>query len=756
MFEHKKIQNLEDFFVEMNNRQSPGVYFYRINQYNDDIKNFIMKYYDKARMTGVVIEGRIPNPDEKNLAYYQEIMGMDFQMNENFISTRMKKWLPRMNDYQNKTISASIFQLLSDMQKKGKNENMLKNAYIKFMCWMYYKFERIISKLGENEVPKILYEGDISKYELDLVTILCNAGCDVVLLQYNGDTAYLQHDPKSELSEVLTLPGMTKFPNGFCLKQLREQIANRQKIARLYGREPKWNNCTNAWFDGKGLEDFKREIALRGNDERFYYNCFCRINGVEDKVTYQNELFQFYNEIKNNNRRIVIVDERIPVPEMNEINSIQRGNYNTIEQLIMDLLKNINYITDMELKCIVHKAFVDVLMEEASGQGMNLNKLKNKAVYLLCWFKRYYHNLLANWKMPEISCFIYMGGCKDDNESLFVKFLSKLPVDVLILNPNLNNKCVLEDKMLFELNYNESLPITGFPRENAEIRIGTAAFHAERELDSALYQGSGIYRDMQHDKAVSISLQTMYEEIDILWDQEVKYRPNFSVTDDVVNIPVICAKVCGVKDGNVDEYFGSIRKLVTDDTFVIRNAPYIEQNTNNPLKGYATEFYKNNKLQRQVIKNHPKYPYSFLKEEVQEHMLEKLQILIDQKIIKGTFENGMEYNIVATVLNMDKEIVRMIQKFDFTKKNPKLIYINTKEAIISPEDSIIVAFLNLVGFDIVFFVPTGYQTIEKYFNRNIFQEHQIGEYIYDLDANRLDSISAKQKSWRNKIFKRGN
>ena len=31
---------------------------------------------------------------------------------------------------------------------------MLKNAYIKFMCWLYYKFERIVNLLGENSRPE--------------------------------------------------------------------------------------------------------------------------------------------------------------------------------------------------------------------------------------------------------------------------------------------------------------------------------------------------------------------------------------------------------------------------------------------------------------------------------------------------------------------------------------------------------------------------------------------------------------------------
>lgn len=58
--------------------------------------------------------------------------------------------------------------------------------------------------------------------------------------------------------------------------------------------------------------------------------------------------------------------------------------------------------------------------------------------------------------------------------------------------------------------------------------------------------------------------------------------------------------------------------------------------------------------------------------------------------------------MIAQILDLPKEILRLIQKFDFTKKNPKLIYINTGETMISLQDSILVTFLNLAGFDILF------------------------------------------------------
>lgn len=758
MLEHKKIQSLNDYFVELNSRQNKGVYFYRINGYSEEINDFIKKYYDVARRTGVVIEGKIPNPDEKNLAYYGEIMGMNFQMSVEFISASLKKWLPRMNDFQRQNVGASIYDSLSNMSKAGKTENMLKNAYIKFMCWLYYKFERIVNQLGENNIPKILYEGEISNYELMLISILSNAGCDVVLLQYSGDQNYLKVDPSSALSDILIINGQQSFPNGFSLKKVRDDIQNEMNNERLYGTKPSLANCTNAWIKGKGLDDIRESVTIRGNESRFFYNCFCRINGAEDKLTYTNELFQLQQELRNAKRKLVIVNEEIPKPTPEEIAKIKRSNYARQDQMILELASNIKYTANIELQRIMHKAFVDVVLAEAKKDGSNLNKLTNKAVYLLCWLNRYKPQLFLNWKQSDIGCFIYMGGCKNDIEAMFMRFLGRLPLDVLILCPNLNTKCCLTDSLLYEVNYTESLSITRYPEESSQVRIGTVAYHAERDLDTLMYQDTGMYRNQQYGKANVINLQTMYEEIRILWDQELKYRPSFSTVDGVVNIPVIFSKISGVKDGLIAQYWVSIKELITEDTILIKSAPYIQSTSPNPMKAFSAEFYKNGKLQKNKIKNHPKYPYGILREEMQEFMLDKLQLMIEQRLIKGIGENGTEYTVIAQVLNLPKDIIRMIQKFDFTKKNPKLVYINTGETVISLEDSILVAFLNLIGFDIVFFVPTGYQSIEKHFTKSLMEEHQIGEYKYDMQVPDLNSLSLNnmRPTWRDKIFKRGN
>ncbi len=757
MFEHKKLQDLTEYFIDLNKRRDQGVFFYRLTGYSNETGAFIRRFYETARLTGVIIEGGIPNPDEKNLQYYYEMMGNDFQLSPGFISSGLKKWLPRMSELQRRFISEAIYDTLDQMRKQGKNDNMLRNAYIKFMCWLYYKFERIVSKLGGNTVPKILYEGDVSNYELKLLSVLSKSGCDIVLLQYRGDVSYLKLDPQSELSTLYTKPGLTQFPANFSLQWIKSEIQQDLKRQSLYGSVPQFMNCTNAWIEGSGFADVLKDAAARGSDPNLYYNAFFRVNGVEDRLTYMNDWYQFYLQLKNKKRNIVVVNNEISRPSMEEISAVSRKNYNSTETMIVDLSKNIQYAANPELQRLIRKLFIDIMLEEEKQTGSTLNHLTNKAVYLLCWLKRYQDDLFRGWQYPGTACFIYSGRCRDANEAAFVKFLARLPVDVLVLNSDREQKCCLEDTFLFEINYSDTAQTERFPCDGAAVQVGTAAYHAERELDTLLYQDTGIYRNQQCSQASAVVLKTMYEEISILWNQELKYRPSFSVVENVVNIPVILAKISGVKDGNLSQYWASIKRLMNDDTFYIRHVPAGGAPLPNPVRPHAASFLKNGRLLRDRIKSHQAYPYGVLREDMQNHIFDKIQLMLDRKLIRGTYENGTEYTVIATALNMSKDMIRKVQQFDFTKKNPKLIYINTSEVIMSLEDSITAAFLSLVGFDVLFFVPTGYQSVENHYSQPIVEEHQIGGYIYDLTVPDFDEVPLSYRDvLRQKIFKRGN
>lgn len=905
LFKHIKIQSLDDFFVPLSGRSEKGIYFYRFNKTSDKIDEFIYKYYNAARKSGVVIDGKIGNPTESNLSYYQEIMGMDFQMSMGFISDSLKKWLPRMRAIQRENIAGAIYDVLDGLRRSGKNENMLKNAYIKFMCWLYYKFEGVVEQMNGENIPKIFFVGDIVGYEFMLINILADAGCDVVFVQPHGDVSYLKVDENLERSfEYVGENGaaeqnmVREFAADFSIKSMLEnhdfkaqrengqgtvnsqaevQRAKSQGTIKLQsggqetkshgtggsqvdvqniqrqesgipqaeekstkslqnkkslnikvqsteadninsmadrgGSQPKMSykvstrNCTNVWIEGNGLDDFLQPAGVRkdrfrklyeneritekvnnvenvqnlhnirniennlGNGmfsadnaqgygadkDKIFLNCYVRINGVWDKLTYENELYQFYLSLKAMKRNVVVISELIPKPDVDEIAKIRRGNYRDVFQLVKGLELNINFTENPIVSEFLINSFEETVYGEADrlGTGANINKILNKAVYLLCFINRYQTQFFKNFSYDNIPCFIYMGGCNDENEAMFMHFLARTPIDVLILCPNRAERCRLEDNILYDINYEEQLAIDKFPIQNSGLHIGTAAYHAERELDTLMYNDDTIFRDKQYDKARTVSLQTMDREIKILWETEIKYRPGFSTVDGFVNIPVIFSKFSGVKDGNVREYMIMLKKLMTPETVVVDKVPNILSTDANPIKEYATEFFKNGRLHRDKIKKSRAYRYGFLRDEMQDYILDKLEFLIAQKYIKGTFENGTEYTIVSVALNLPKEVTRLLQAFDFTKKNPKLLYINTSDELISLEDTIYLTFLHLLGFDVALFVPTGYN-MEKYFNLKLMEEHQLGDYIYDIQIPDWESIPLSlHTSWRDRLFRHG-
>lgn len=761
MFEHKKLTKLDSFFAPLSARPERGVYFYRINSYSPAVSDFIRKYYECARQSGVVLEGGIPNPDAKHIEYYTEMMGGSFQMSPAFVSSSLSKWLPRMSPSQREAVSSAIYGTLDQLRQSGKNEGMLKNCYIKFMCWLYYKFERITSRLGNDEVPKILYEGTITNYELLLCAVLSRAGCDVVLLQYEGDAPYMKLDAGSQYSDAYAAVGLSAFPPGFTLKKVRSDLQELFDRQRLYGTPPEISACTNAWCTGNGLEDLRTSFGLRGKDTNLFYNCFYRISGVEDKQTYPATLFQLRQELVSQGRNVLVLDKPLQQPTPEETAEFPHKQYNKASDMVADLSAKIISM-DVLLRRLVVKSFVDVMMDRAKEEP-SVQKLTNEALHLLCWLHRYRSALWKNWQMPATACLLLLGGCHNPMEALFLKLLVKLPVDIVILVPNLDKRCCLEDDLLLEQHYETSLALEAYPLESSDLRVGTTAYHAERELDTLMYQDSGIYRSQQYAKANAVTLQTMYEEIFILWNQEARFRPNFNTTDDTVGIPVLFAKISGVKDGNASAYWQSVEKLTEGDPFIIVKAPMINPLAANPLRNQTAQFINGTTLLRDAIRRHSGYKYGLLREETQNHILDKLELMINKQLIAGNPEE-LKYQILSTVLNLPTDLVRRIQRMDFTKVPEKLLYVNVGERPVSVEDAIVAAFLNLIGFDVLFLVPTGYRSVEAHYTKPLIQEHQIGEYLYDMkvpnlyrSAEKAKKSAAKAKNGGLKIFKkRGN
>ena len=749
MLLHQKIKGLEDFFKRQNERKPKGVYFYRINSYDETILEFIRKYYDLAKREGAIIDKNIENPTADNIAYFNEIIGDKYVHGPGFMAEALKKWLPRIKDYQRASIADGIYDTLEVLRRQGKNIDILKNNFIRIMCWLYYNFYNIMERLGNDDVPKIIFWGNVNFSELSTLKILSNAGADIILVQPGGDSKYMTIDPKSEYSIDLGM-GSESFPAGFDLQWLLKQHEEDKSKRLLYSNKASAKANTNTWLSGDLFEDLKN--TRRGENTSFFYNMFARINGCDNRNTYVNNLYLLYQDLKKANRSIKVINNKITNPSVDEISKIKRGNYANENQLIMDLKKNINLKSNTFID-VARDAFVDTMIETGKLMNMDLNKMMNKGIYILCWFQRYIPDLLGNTDIHSPApILIYFGNVETDTESLFLNMVAKLPIDVIIFNPEKKGD-KLTGERLYEVHFEETLKVNEFPTDGNNLSMGTMAYNAERDLDTMMYSDTGMYRDMQFSKANIIKLSTTYEEINIYWKQEARFRPNFSTVDDIVNIPVMFAKISGVANSDTDTYFQNIKDLLTDTTLIYKNENIYDRNCT--VAAGVPSFFKNGRLDREGIKHSQIYKYDYLRAETQDYILDKLSELLRRKTIAGTGQNGTEYKIITIVLDLPKEILRFIQSFDFTKCPPKLIIVNTTETVISLEDSIIVAFLNLIGFDIVFFIPTGYDNVNKYFNNQIMEEHIIGNYLYDIaipDFNRLRSVKEKKKSFFSRLF----
>ena len=74
-----------------------GVYFVRLCYSGPQILEGLWAYHEAARRKGVIIEGQISNPDDRQMSYLNDVLGNNFQPTTDFILNALGKWMPRMS-----------------------------------------------------------------------------------------------------------------------------------------------------------------------------------------------------------------------------------------------------------------------------------------------------------------------------------------------------------------------------------------------------------------------------------------------------------------------------------------------------------------------------------------------------------------------------------------------------------------------------------------------------------------------------------
>lgn len=383
MYQRIHLENIEDYFRSYTERTIRGVYFARLTVYNEEIEKQIQKYLEHILSKGVCIEGKIGNPEGVQLSYFEEIMGREYHLEQSFFVERLRKWLPRISPNTIEIIAKGFLEVLSAMAQKGKNENMQKNAYIKYMCWLYYKFEKIfVSNGNENVVPKILYQGYPNEYELAFLQVLSKAGCDILLILINGEEEYKKIDERLQCSEAIIVSGRS-FPKEFSVLEKRKEIVKRLREPKPAAFQTEKMLQTNTWLHGNIYEDVERPLSQRGTDSRYHYNVFAGIYGVEDKSNYYSQLLQWKLRLEKDTTVCLI--EELQKATYDEVNGIVRKSCESLTEMLNHMVTQI-VCTDKRVEAYAKFSFVRVLGQETEK---TVSKVTNYAVELVCIMKRY-------------------------------------------------------------------------------------------------------------------------------------------------------------------------------------------------------------------------------------------------------------------------------------------------------------------------------------------------------------------------------
>lgn len=737
-----------------------------------DTLAFLKQFYNKANAEGLYLADGIANPSEPETERFYAAVGTGFQPTEALAVRHMTVWLGQLRPAQRDLAAKAIWEALALLRAQGANENILKNAYVKYMCWLRAPFGRLLSALGGQVPPKVLFEGDISKHEVIFLTLLHQIGCDVVYVHFTSEEAYRKIDRQGTFSvpvmgSVLTPPAV-HFAAAARTNPPSAPVPA-PPAARQSGRttppaaplpplgEPPWKGMTdvvtlNTWagqapaWEAVLIENKKRGMSA-------LHALFAVHFGADERAAYRNRLYGLKTALAASARKWCILAEGVAPPSAQEaeaFRSVCKGAAR--ERLIRQLALLLTPACGRVQQLLAQRAFSEAM---TALPEQDLNRLYNHGVRLACWVRRYAEALFEGYDAQWQPALVFYGPAKEAEITL-LWVLAQMGADVLYFSPDPAARQAFEAHPLphiwTETKFAGVLPLEPYPVREEKMRASTTAYDASRELDELLYSDTGMFRDRQFVRSQPVTLKTTFDEVLQLWKEQAQYRPSFETKNGVVYVPNLFCKIDGVDKGDAALYWERIRGMITEQTHVFYAIPFLESASVQMTPARAKRFLHGGKLDPKALKASEFYQYDYLPDDTQDYILEKIQALMDYDMIVDGGED-LGASMLTVLMNLDKDFLRLIQNFDFPHVIPKILVIDLTENMFSLEECIFLAFFNLIGFDIAVFTPTGYRNLEKYLRPDSFERIHAGEYQFNLTMPNLNARDTRQGGdWLSRIF----
>lgn len=772
-------------YIGMLNNESE--YFKKLHQLDEklnNLDNLYLKFTENIPLTRNV---KIVN---KTKDIWVKNTSLD-NSNRNIIIDDLIKSsaLPLLSDSLiNSSIENSFSFTLNIYLTTEQNVNLtkIKNFSLKLLTWIYSYipnlFKNVNYKNSNKEIynPKIIYYGNIKKHEIYFLIFLSKLGCDVLYINPNSDSEFSKFTHSNSLSKLNKLPKVgeikkftpvkTSTPNVTKIKTVTPKVQNTsmnlQNLSLLNTQSAISISYKNS---NDPLNDIVNPLTKRsgflGLPLPLIPTYFYRYIGIKENVDkYRNELYKFNKRLENLGSLYIKFNGNIPLvsnPSLinrtqNIWNKLSKFDADKKELLISLLIEADGFPKFNEdlLDSAVLKGFstiIDIFLN--IEKNINSSKIKNFSLKILTWIHEFVPKLMRNFdyeKKTNTEIFnpkiLFYGNIKK-HEILFLIFLSRLGCDILYVNSHNDEGFLkIEDSNIYSksIEFAHREAIQEFPKEEILIREETTAFKASREIETIIHnETDGVYKPWQFEnyRTHPKTLKTTFDELKILWNEPARMRSGFKIENKTVYIPNLFAKINGVHN-DLNTYWNEIKDFKSSETTLfISKIPFTEVSfRQSDLYTSANLINKEGLIDKNALLSNNIYKFTYLKTPLQDTIIEKINHLLKLSMLKKSIDKEFRLKILKTILSIDKEILKLIQRFDYPAQIPKLVIYDNDENLFNDEDSIIISFLNLMGFDILILTPTGYNNIEQKIKEKFYDIHKLESVKFDLDLPNFNSI----------------
>lgn len=711
----------------------------------DVFRSFLIDSFAAVQKNGLFFRDRLPLAATSEISAAAQYTAADFE-NAASVKQGLDAWLDSQRiQCDSAAVSAAMTEAIAGC---GANK---KNTYFVVLCWLI--------KYLAAKPKKLLYIGAATLRELYFLYMMQLAGVEIIYVSYGEDSDFLKFPHRDRITNV-TGPKNMRIQIDFDSLDLskEQQLSDMRAAAEKYDGAVIRRDTSAAGV----FEDFivsHRDRVIRGGGV-YTDGCeipvyFAGLIGYDEEAVYTNMLLKFKESFAGLKKQLIFIEKPMENPNAEEVKALGNIPRGSVKEIIdaMTLLIKLN--GDPVRTALAQKTLREMLNELYTGNPTVIINYGNK---FITWLYRCTQGRKYAVQYEDIPVILYYGDISQ-SEVYFLHFMSRCGFDVFYITPNKKNLDLTVDKNLNNRMQIFRLPQTKesgkFPDKPVKMKVATVAYSAERELDEMLYNGdAGIFRSFQFPNSQTVTLKTTYEEIGILWEQESKFRTGFAVNGNLVSVPNIFAKISGVKDGNTGAYWDEVRSRLTSETLL-----YVKENKPAPdgaldLSVYRS-FYRNGEIDIEKLKGSNLNKYSYLPDRIQDFIFYKLQEAAESGFLKIEGDDLM-CSILHFGLSLQKELLQLLQRFDFTKQIPKLICIDAVEETFTLEECVRLVLCNLFGFDILIYTPTGYKNLETFVSNQAFEEHTMNEFLYNMEVPKLKIPSDdKNSGFFGKLFRKG-